>query len=132
MIGASSLPLLCVLLLTGAIFSAASGEEPCEEMEHEFAFQQHDERLDPNQFVKVLYAHMTSKLDHPVKKVALDYVPVLQRVVGTYAMYTTVSIIVNNRGQENEEVVDKCFHITYDVSSIIARALLRLDVCTRD
>lgn len=53
--------------------------------------QQHDDRLDPNKFVKVVFKIMSEHMKDPIKKVQLDFNPILHHLVGKYTMKSTVT-----------------------------------------
>jgi hypothetical protein len=71
---------------------------------------QHDERLDPNKFLKIVYQMMSMRKTAPVKKVTLDFNPNLHHIVGPYSMRSTVQHV-----GEDGSVTDTCYDITVQV-----------------
>lgn len=75
-----------------------------------FRFYQHDERLDPNTFVKVVFKIISSyRPEDVVKKVTLDYNPNLKSEVGRYPILSTVTIMQDGLMKE------RCYEIVIDI-----------------
>ena len=71
---------------------------------------QHDDRLDPNKFVKVVFKIMSELKPDPIKKVQLDYNPILHHLVGEYTMKSTVTHMT-----KSGSTVDHCYDIVITI-----------------
>jgi hypothetical protein len=109
--------LLSSLFSANLMVNAEDSNEVCEEItesplpddDHFFNFHQHDERLDPNKFVKVVFGIMSKLKPDPIKKVQLDYNPILHHLVGPYKMRSTVS------HETPKGIVVNCFDIVIQI-----------------
>jgi hypothetical protein len=113
-----------ILALTSIAFVFAEDEpevptqSACERVEESplpdddafFNFHQHDERLDPNQFVKVVFKIMSGLKPDPIKKVQLDYNPILHHLVGPYEMRSTVSHL-----SKDGSLLHNCYSIIINI-----------------
>jgi len=70
---------------------------------------QHDERLDPNKFLRVVFHIMSQRSDDPIKKVQVDFNPILHHITGPYKMRATVS------HQKGDAVVDSCYDLVIQI-----------------
>jgi hypothetical protein len=84
-------------------------ESPLPDDDAYFQFYQHDERLDPNQFVKVVFKIISGYNGQYVKKVTLDYSPQVRTEVGPYPMLTSVTTV------KDGALVEQCFEIIITV-----------------
>jgi hypothetical protein len=66
-----------------------------------FNFHQHDERLDPNELLKVAYQIISTIKAELVKKLVLDYNPQLHRDVGPYSMTAHVTTFKDGKSHEH-------------------------------
>lgn len=71
-----------------------------------FHFNQHDERLDPNKFVKVVFKIISDLKSDPIKKVLLDYNPILHHLVEEVPMRSMITHV-----SKSGQIVDKCYNI---------------------
>jgi len=86
-------------------------DSPLPEDDHNFNFFQHDERLDPNKFVKVVFKILSQRQGvDPIKKVQLDYNPILPHLVGRYSMRSTVSHL-----RTDGSIEDSCYDIVIQI-----------------
>mmetsp|Transcript_15400 Transcript_15400/g.31657 ORF Transcript_15400/g.31657 Transcript_15400/m.31657 type:complete len:631 (+) Transcript_15400:59-1951(+) len=85
-------------------------DDPASHDDHLFNFHQHDERLDPNKFLKIVYQMMSMRRTDPVKKVTLEFNPILHHLVGAYSMRSTVQ-----HAAADGTVSDTCYDITVQI-----------------
>jgi len=84
-------------------------ESPLPDDDAYFQFYQNDDRLDPNQFVKVVFKIISGYNGQYVKKVTLDYSPQVRTEVGPYPMLTSVTTV------KDGALVEQCFEIIITV-----------------
>jgi len=84
-------------------------ESPLPDDDAYFQFYQNDDRLDPNQFVKVVFKIISGYNGQYVKKVTLDYSPQVRTEVGPYPMLTSVTTV------KDGVLVEQCYEIIITV-----------------
>lgn len=84
-------------------------ESPLPDDDAYFQFYQNDDRLDPNQFVKVVFKIISGYNGQYVKKVTLDYSPHVRTEVGPYPMLTSVTTV------KDGVLVEQCYEIIITV-----------------